>query len=137
MDDLMARIARDLLDRITGPMHFRILLQPLMAVIFAVIDGWKDAKAGKSPYFWSLLTDPVHRAAMAHSGWHSIGKVFILALLLDAIYQYIVQRFVYPGEMIIVAVVLAIVPYLTLRGPVTRVVSPMHRAAPGRRSAPP
>jgi hypothetical protein len=58
---------------------------------------------------------------MAKDGWKSVGKVFILALVLDAVYQIIEQRFVYPGEMLIVAFVLAIVPYLILRGLVTRV----------------
>ena len=42
-----------LIDRITGPLHFRILLQPLMALIYGVIDGLKDAGAGKPPYFWA------------------------------------------------------------------------------------
>jgi hypothetical protein len=133
MEELFMRVGSNLVDRITGPLHFRMFLQPAMAVILATIDGWKDAKSGKAPYFWSLLTDPVNRAEMAHAGWKSVGKVFILALLLDAIYQYIVQKFVYAGELIIVAVVLAILPYLFLRGLVTRVVSPMlPRAASGR-----
>ena len=60
---------------------------------------------------------------MIHDGWHSIGKVFILALVLDAIYQFVVQRFIYPGELVIVAVLLALLPYLILRGLVTRFAS--------------
>ena len=50
-----------------------------------------------------------------------MGRVFILALVLDAVYQIIVIHFLYPGEMIIVAIILAIVPYLILRGLVTRI----------------
>jgi hypothetical protein len=57
---------------------------------------------------------------MLKSGWKSVGKVFILAVLLDVAYQIIVLRFVYPGETVIVAFLLAIVPYLLLRGPVNR-----------------
>jgi hypothetical protein len=34
-----------------------------------------------------------------------------------------VQRFVYPGEALIVAFILAIVPYLLLRGLVTRIAA--------------
>jgi len=59
--------------------------------------------------------------AMLKDGWQDVGKVFILAVVLDVIYQWIVQRFVYPGEVIIVAFVLAIVPYLLLRGLVNRI----------------
>ena len=58
---------------------------------------------------------------MMESGWKSVGKVFVLALVLDVVYQIIAIRFVYPGEAIIVAVLLAIVPYLFLRGAVTRI----------------
>jgi hypothetical protein len=46
--------------------------------------------------------------------------VFILALVLDVVYQIIELHFVYVGEVIIVAFVLAILPYLILRGLVTR-----------------
>ncbi len=58
--------------------------------------------------------------SMLMDGWKSVGKVFVLALVLDVVYQIIVMRFVYPGEAFITAVLLAIVPYLTLRGLVTR-----------------
>lgn len=120
MDDMWTRIATDLVDRVSGPMKFRLLLQPIMASIFAIKAGLHDARKGQPPYFWSLFTDPSHRADMLKDGWKSVGKVFVLALILDVVYQIIVMRFVYPGEALITAVLLAIVPYLTLRGLVTR-----------------
>lgn len=120
MDDLWTRIAENMIGRITGPMKFRLLLQPTMAAIFAIRAGLADAKTGKPPYFWGLLTDPTHRANMLEDGWKSVGKIFVLAMVFDVIYQIIVERFVYPGEALIVALVLAIVPYLLLRGLVTR-----------------
>ena len=49
---------------------------------------------------------------MLRDGWKSVGKVFILAMVLDVIYQLIELRRVYPGEVILVAIVLAILPYL-------------------------
>lgn len=120
MDPLWTRIVDDLADRVTGPMKFRLVLQPIMAAIFAIRSGLADARAGKPPYFWALVSDPGQRADMIKDGWKSVGKVFVLALVLDVVYQIIVQHFVYPGEAIIVAFVLAIVPYLILRGLVTR-----------------
>ena len=138
MTDLLERIGSDLDQRTTGPLHFRMLLQPAMAILFAALDGWKDARAGRPPYFWSLLSSPAERSAMIRDGWHSIGKVFLLAVVLDAVYQFMVQRFIYVGELAIVAVLLAIAPYLILRGLVTRVVSQFVRSGhptPGR--APP
>jgi hypothetical protein len=120
MDDIWARVVENLSLRVTGPM-FRLLLQPVMASIFAIMSGLKDARAGNPPYFWALLTEPAHRAAMLRDGWKSVGKVFVLAIVLDVVYQIIVQRFVYPGEALITAFILAIVPYLILRGLVTRI----------------
>lgn len=121
MDDIWMRIVDNLSDRVTGPMKFRLVLQPVMASIFAIMSGLKDARAGNPPYFWALLTEPGHRAAMLRDGWKSVGKVFVLAIVLDVVYQIIVQRFVYPGEALITAFILAIVPYLILRGLVTRI----------------
>jgi hypothetical protein len=101
-------------------MKFRFILQPAVACFFAIGSGLKDARAGKPPYFWSLLSDPLHRTEMLQDGWKSVGKVFMLAIVLDVIYQLIVLRFVYPGEALAVALLLAILPYLVLRGLTTR-----------------
>jgi hypothetical protein len=120
MHDMWTRVGNHLVDRISGPLKFRLVLQPAMAIFLAIRSGLADARAGKPPYFWSLFWDHTHRADRLKEGWKSIGKVFILALLLDVVYQVIVSRFVYPGEAIIVAFVLAVVPYLIVRGPVTR-----------------
>jgi hypothetical protein len=120
MDDIWVRFADNMVDRISGPMKFRFILQPAMACFFAIRSGLKDARAGKPPYFWSLIDDPVHRTEMLTDGWKSVGKVFMLAIVLDVIYQLIALRFVYPGEALLVALLLAILPYLVVRGLVTR-----------------
>lgn len=120
MHDLWTRLVHNLIDRVSGPMKLRLLLQPLMASIFAIRAGLKDARAGRPAYFWALFTDPSHRAEMLESGWHSVGKVFVLAVLLDVVYQIIELKTVYPFEAIIVGIVLAILPYVLLRGLVTR-----------------
>jgi hypothetical protein len=125
MDDITTwmRLAQNLIDRISGPMNFRFILQPVMAAIFAIIAGLKDAKAGKPPYFWSLLTGRARRVDRIKDGWKSVGKVILVALVLDIAYQIIVLRFVYPAEAIIIAFVVVIAPYLILRGLVTRLAA--------------
>jgi hypothetical protein len=57
---------------------------------------------------------------MIKDGWKSVGKVFIVALVFDVIYQIVVLRFVYSGEALIVGFVLTIAPYVILRGLVNR-----------------
>ncbi|MGD0646395.1 MAG: hypothetical protein ABR971_00275 [Acidobacteriaceae bacterium] len=115
------RVGTQLIARVSGPMKFRLVLQPCMAAFFAIRSGLADAKTGKSPYFWTMVSDPKERGELLKDGWKSVGKVFILAIVLDVIYQIIELHFVYVGEAIIVAFILAILPYLILRGIVTRI----------------
>jgi hypothetical protein len=123
LGETYARIVDNLTERIGGPMHFRMYLQPAMAAVFGILGGLKDAKAGRPPYFWAMFTREGYRKEMIRDGWKSIGKVFILAIVLDIIYQLIVEQWIYPLETLIVAFVLAIVPYVVLRGLVRRIAS--------------
>ena len=120
MDNYMGFI-EGLMIRLSGPMSFRFIIQPLMATIFACRDGMKDAREGKPPYFWGLFTDAANRSEMLKSGWKSVGKIFIIAIILDNVFQYIVfHNLSRPGGALIAAVILALLPYITLRGPVNR-----------------
>jgi hypothetical protein len=121
MEDLLNRIFENLIGRVSGPMKFRLILQPLMATIFAIRSGLKDAKEGRPAYFWALFSDSNHRRDMLRDGWKSVGKVFVIAVIIDLIYQIIVFRWFYPGEAVLVAAILAFVPYLLIRGPVNRI----------------
>jgi hypothetical protein len=121
MDHLTTNFTQHLVARVTGPMKFRLVLQPAMALFLAIRDGLKDAREGRPAYFWALFSDRDDRWAMLKDGWKAVGKVFILAMVLDAIYQVIERRWVYPGQAVVVAIILAIIPYLLLRGPVNRI----------------
>jgi hypothetical protein len=123
MGDIFSRLWDNLMGRITGPMNFRLILQPLVAAGFAIWAGVKDARAGRPAFLWTVVTDPDQRSALLRSGWKDVGKVFMLAVILDAIYQLIQLRAVYLLELLIVAPTLAFVPYVLLRGPVTRLVA--------------
>lgn len=120
MQDILNRVFENLAGRLTGPMALRFVLQPMIASILALRAGLRDAREGSPPYFWSVVTDPKHRRELLRLGWKDVGKVFCLAVVLDVIYQIIVARWVYPFETLLVASGLAIVPYLVLRGAVTR-----------------
>jgi hypothetical protein len=123
MEDVLARIWENLGGRVDGPLSFRLTLQPVMAAFFAIRAGLKDARRGRPAYFWTILTIPEERRALLHEGWKDVMKVFLLALGLDVVYQLIVFRWLYPFEMLIVAVLLACVPYLLIRGPANRIAT--------------
>jgi hypothetical protein len=41
MDHIWMRVASNLAARVTGPMKFRLVLQPAMAAFFAIRSGWQ------------------------------------------------------------------------------------------------
>jgi hypothetical protein len=119
--ELLQRVADDLLARPSGPLAIRFLIQPAMSTIFAIRDGIKDAREGRSPYFWTVMTDPAERGARLKEGVSATAKIMILAIVLDAVYQFRVLGTFYPGEAIVIALLLAFIPYLLIRGPVARI----------------
>jgi hypothetical protein len=119
--EVRERVWHQLIMRPTGPMAFRFILQPAMAAFAALRDGIDDAKTGRSPYFWALIANPLERGGRVYEGLIATARVLLLGLCMDAIYQWFVLKTFYPGEAVIVAVGLAIFPYLLLRGPMARV----------------
>jgi len=122
VEDLAFRLIGDLISRLSGPLTLRLFLQPGVATFLAIRDGVRDARDGRPPHFWRMLTGPPDaRMRRIKETWHAVLKVFIIAVLLDCVYQFIVFRWVYPGEAMITAVVLAILPYAILRGVTNRI----------------
>ena len=118
---VLSHFLNGLRERVQGPMQFRFIMQPLMALYLAFRDGKNDARQGKSPYFWGLFRDSEHRRERLLNGWKSIGKVFIAAFVLDVVFQFIVYhgpRF--RGGAISAGIILALLPYALLRGPFNR-----------------
>src|SRR5262245_35266675 len=101
-------------------MTFRLILQPLMATIYGIRDGVKDAHEGQPPYFWSMFTDSEHARERLLDGAKAVGRVLALGVAMDVIYQFMVYRRLYPVELVIVVLLLVFVPYLLIRGPANR-----------------
>jgi hypothetical protein len=115
------RIWWQLLARPTEPMKFRFILQPLMAAIVAIHDGLKDARAGRALYFWMVLRNPRERIEWLREGLNATARIILLGIVMDAIYQLIVLKRFYPVEALIIALLLAFVPYLLIRRPAARI----------------
>lgn len=120
MQIILANFATYIIARLDGPLHFRFFIQPLMAAVLAFRDGRIDAKKGRTPYAWTILTSPEHRQFLIKDGWQGISKIFILALVLDIIYQLIALRSLNPITALMVGCLLAIIPYVLLRGVANR-----------------
>lgn len=110
-----------LIERPEGPLSFRFVLQPVMATITAWRDGRKGAATGRSPYFWTVLTSPGERSSRLREGLRATAKIIAFGLVMDLIYQLIAYQRFFPLEAAAIAILLAFVPYLLLRGPFDRV----------------
>jgi hypothetical protein len=129
MEELWTRFWTDVVGRWDGPLDFRLILQPAMAIFFGVRDGLRFAREGRSFLLWGGPKDPAERTAQLRSTWRSIGKVFLLAIVLDVIYQLWVFRWLFVPQTLFVAVVVALLPYLLVRGAVNFIAT--MRRGPG------
>ena len=123
-DESLGRLWTDILDRPGGPMTFRFILQPAMAIIAALRDGVRDARLGRRPYVWALIhgvRDPQGRGGRLWEGIISTARILILGVVMDIIYQWKVLDTFYPGQSAVIAILLAFIPYLLLRGPFERI----------------
>ncbi|HTW33284.1 MAG TPA: hypothetical protein VMD53_01610 [Rhizomicrobium sp.] len=119
--DLALRFWDEMIARPAGPMKFRFVLQPVMASALAIRDGLKDARLERTPYFWTIVHDPTRRRKRLVGGIRAVSRVLILGVVMDVIYQYAVLGGFRPLQTVVIAVFLAFVPYMIVRGPVTRI----------------
>jgi hypothetical protein len=122
MSNLFSTYAIGFIARLDGPMHFRFFMQPLVAIAFAIRDGSRDAREGRRPWAWKLAYVPEQRRALLASGWKGIWRIFVIAIVLDVIYQLIEWRTLRPLGALVTAIILAVIPYVLLRGPVNRLL---------------
>ncbi len=122
MEELLKRVLVNLGGRVDGPFTFRLILQPLVAAIFAIRAGLRDARAGRPTYFWSLCFQRGQTRELLLEGWKDVSRVFCAAVIVDLIYEIIEYHWIYPGESLIVAAILALLPYLLFRGVSNRIV---------------
>ena len=115
------RLRHDLIERPDAPMRFRFILQPVMAAIVAIRDGLKDVRAGRKPYFRMALG-----VTRLREGLNATARIILLGIVMDAMYQIMVLGRFYPGEAVIIALLLAFVPYLLIRGPAARLARRLH-----------
>ena len=62
------------------------------------------------------LTDPAQRTVRLNEALVATARIILLGLVMDGIYQAIEFNYFHPAEAVIIALVLAFLPYLLLRG---------------------
>ncbi|HKE32826.1 MAG TPA: hypothetical protein VKD65_13940 [Candidatus Angelobacter sp.] len=115
MEEFLKRTWDHLIGRIEGPLSIRIILQPVVSSVIGLLIAVKDARAGRPPFCWTVLTDKLHRRESLKEAWRDISRVFMVAVIIDVIYQIAVLHWIYPLQSLLVAAVLAMVPYAVIR----------------------
>src|SRR5262245_35946663 len=121
MDELLTRFWTNVVGRLEGPLTFRFLLQPTVAMFFALRDGIADARSGRMPYTQALFAEDGSRSRLLRDASASVARVLLFGAIMDLAYQLIVFRWVYVGELIFIVLLLVFVPYLIVRGPANRI----------------
>ena len=127
--EIISRGVEQLLGRASGPLQFRLVVMPTVVTLLAIRAGLRDARAGEPAFLWGIITNPAERRKRLLAGWKDITRIFIVAIVLDTVYQVMVLRAFYVVQALIVAVACAIVPYVLFRGSITIVA----RALAGKR----
>ena len=123
----------DLVARVTGPMSFRFILQPIVAIGLGVRDGLMDAKAGMPPFIYDLIFKPKNRKRQLTSAFHRLLTPIIVATILDAIAQYLIFKHIRPLHALLVGTFIMGLPYSISRGITNRIASALR----GARGTPP
>lgn len=119
---MLNRFLENLIGRLHGPLTFRLILQPVMAALLAIRAGLHDARGGRPVYLWGVLSRRGRRRERLLLAWKDLRRLLFLAVALDVLYQIVVLRWVYPLEALVVAALLAILPYFAMRLLVQRVL---------------
>ena len=101
MEEIVSRIIEDMIARTTGEMWFRVILQPAVATFFGLRAGRVDAPPDRKSKFRRAMQD--------------VGKMFAFGMALDVVFQWLVLKKIYPGEAILVAILLVALPYCLFR----------------------
>jgi hypothetical protein len=115
------RFWNDVFGRLHGPMTFRFFLQPAMALLAALPDGIDDARHAHSSFLWTKRSDPTLRRGRLQQGLVSTARVVLLGISMDVIYQLRVFNQFYPVEALVMAILLALIPYFIFRWIVERI----------------
>lgn len=127
MEGLIQEAWGMLVGRLHGPLAFRLIIQPVVAAVLAIRAGLEDARTGRPAYGWAVVADKVQRGELLREGWKHISRLFLAAVVVDMIYEIIAFHWIYPGQALLVAGVVAVPSYLLLRGPANRIARALLR----------
>jgi hypothetical protein len=121
-------LTRDLTGRgmFGGAFQFRLVLQPLAAIVLGIRTGLRDAKRGDLPFFQALLQDKGERGDLLARAARDALIPLLVAFTIDSILQRMINGRIRPLEAIFVGGLLVFIPFLIARALANRLWSHGH-----------
>jgi hypothetical protein len=110
-------IARDLGGRgiFGGSFQFRLILQPLVAILLGVRFGIRDAKHGRPPFIKALIEGLGGRGKLLKEAARDAIVPFVVALIIDSILQQMINHRIRPIAALVVGGLLVFIPFFIVR----------------------
>src|SRR5947208_13316405 len=102
-------------DSLAGKAKFRLILQPAMAILLGFRLGIADAKDGRMPFIRRLATSSGERWKVFKHSFREALLPLALALIVDAIVQYLLLHSIRPVAALVVGLLLVWLPFVVLR----------------------
>jgi len=112
-----------------GSFQFRLVLQPLAAIVLGVRVGIKDAKRGELPFFQALLKKKDERGDLLAKAARDAVLPLAVAVVVDAILQHIINHHIRPVASLFVGGVIVFLPFLIARALSNRIWTRGHPGA--------
>jgi hypothetical protein len=107
---------------LTGQAKLRLIAQPTVAALLGIRVGLHDAKEGRTPFLWNLITGKQRALALKEA----IGRIVVpllFAVVLDSVLQAVQLHRVRLLAAVIVGGILIFLPFAAARGLANRVAS--------------
>jgi hypothetical protein len=106
-----------------GPARF--IIQPLVSIFFGIRDGINDVKSGTPPYIYLMIFDKGKRREAFSEGFKHILKIYIIAVILDSMVQYLVLEYWRLQVALVMGFLIVFLPYVIARALTNRII--IHR----------
>jgi|SRR6516225_3797984 len=85
--------------------------KPAVAIFLGSRAGIADARASRPPYILGLVRGSGQRLSLVKEAVAQLATLTAVAILLDAISQFLILRAIFPGAALVVGPVLIALPY--------------------------
>jgi hypothetical protein len=122
-----------ILEMMRGPGTARMIVQPMMAVLFGIVHGMRDRKAGHPPFVAGAMRAHEGRLRRLADGLRGVAVPVTIALIASVAFQYVVRAHVRLGYAVLYAFLAVVIPYFAARGITNRVA----QLTPAKKTRPP